>query len=184
MFSLVLAVLFVSAASLLLISIIVAYSRTGVPTVMASRAAQRIAAEVLAKHGARTVYELGSGKGDFALTLADQLPEAHVTGYEVSLLPYLYSQVFKRFHRAGKRVRFMLRDFKKVDLSDADAVVFYLMIHANKKLAPKLERELKPGTLVVSISFSIADWKPAEVIKAQNWSQTRILVYRMPVTHQ
>ncbi|MFO0705149.1 MAG: class I SAM-dependent methyltransferase [Candidatus Andersenbacteria bacterium] len=183
MVALALAVLLVTLSSALLLTIVIAYVRTGVPTVVSAKAAQEIAATVLAQHNARVIYELGSGKGDFALRLADHLPNARVRGIELSLMPYLFSQIWRRLHRAGSRVRFFLGDFRQVSLGDADAVMLYLMLHMNRKLAPKLIREMRPGSLVISISFSIADWEPVEVRKADNWGKTRVLIYRMPPTH-
>ena len=175
-----LAVLVVTISSLLLVLIVVAYFRTGVPTVVSAKAAQRMAADILAKRGAKHIYELGSGKGDFVFRLAGWLPRARIYGFELSPLPYLIAQLVRIFSRERARVRFFLRDFRKIDLRSADAVVFYLMIHANKKLAPKLERELKPGTTVLSVSFSVADWIPEQTLVADNFTKTRLHVFTMP----
>lgn len=184
MFSLVVTIIFMAALTALLILIVVAYFRTGVPTVVSPYAAQQLAITELKKHGANTIYELGSGKGDFVLRLAGGLPEAHVYGFELSAAPYLVSQVLRLFSSARHRVHFFMQDFRKIPLDTADAVVFYLMLHANKKIAPKLERELRPGTLVLSVSFSIADWVPEQTLIADNLTKTRLHVYRMPVKHK
>ena len=45
-------------------------------------------------------------------------------------------------------------DFFKHDLSQADVVNCYLLQSTNEKLEAKLLRELKPGTRVVSYSFT------------------------------
>jgi len=184
MLYLVPALLVVIASSVLLVFIVVAYFRTGVPTVVSAKAAQRLAAQVLAQRKAKRIFELGSGKGDFVIRLAQWLPETRVYGFEISPLPYLAAQLARLFSSARSRISFFLRDFRKVNLADADAVVFYLMIHANKKLAPKLEKELLPGTTVVSISFSVADWIPEQVLIADNFTKTRVLVFSMPPKHK
>ncbi|MFH0830816.1 MAG: class I SAM-dependent methyltransferase [Parcubacteria group bacterium] len=180
MLALVLTYLVITICSVLLLTIGVAYVRTGVPTVKSARAAQDLAASLLKKQGARRIYELGSGKGDFVLRLARLLPEAHIIGFEISLLPYLYAQIWRLVHPARKRVRFRLADFRCVPLGDADAVVCYLMPRINDKLAAKLANDLKPGTLVLSVSFSFSAWRPVQVLKANNWAKTRLYVYRMP----
>ncbi len=39
-------------------------------------------------------------------------------------------------------------------------VTLYLLTSLNLKLRPKLWRDLKPGTRIVSHSFDMGDWKP------------------------
>jgi len=53
-----------------------------------------------------------------------------------------------------------------VDLSDADIVTLYLSMSGNEKLKPKLERELKPNSRVVSLDIQIRDWTPLQVSEA------------------
>ena len=49
-----------------------------------------------------------------------------------------------------------------VDLSDATVVICYLLQETNDKLQEKFERELKPGTKVVSVAFEFKGWKVAK----------------------
>jgi hypothetical protein len=44
-------------------------------------------------------------------------------------------------------------------------VAIYLDPKVNLRLRPKLLRELKPGSRVVSNSFDMGDWKPDKVVK-------------------
>jgi hypothetical protein len=39
-------------------------------------------------------------------------------------------------------------------------VTLYLLTTINVKLRPKLQRELRPGTRVVSNTFDMGEWKP------------------------
>jgi trans-aconitate methyltransferase len=179
----ILELIFVGILLFVLISIVISYLRTGVPTVASARAAQRVVSTFLRdSFGSRQVriFELGSGKGDFVLQLARDLPDAQVTGYEISLPAFLLASILKRLSSVKKRVSFVLGDFRKINLSSADAVVMYLMPQANRKLAPKLMRELRAGTWVISVSFSFPMWVPHQVLQAQNFSRTRVFVYRMP----
>jgi hypothetical protein len=43
-------------------------------------------------------------------------------------------------------------------------VTLYLLPELNYKLRPKLWRELKPGTRIVSHQFDMGDWKPEKKI--------------------
>jgi hypothetical protein len=58
------------------------------------------------------------------------------------------------------RVTFRVEDLFVTDLHDATVVAFYLFPTVNAKLQPKLARELKPGTRVVSHEYGIGDWPP------------------------
>jgi hypothetical protein len=52
-----------------------------------------------------------------------------------------------------------------MDLSEATVVTLYLLPELNLKLRPKLFRELKPGTRVVSHDFDMGDWQPEKTVK-------------------
>jgi hypothetical protein len=48
-------------------------------------------------------------------------------------------------------------------------------------LRPKLERELKPGTRVVSLEFEIRGWKPVKVEKfTAHRHDYKIYLYEIP----
>jgi trans-aconitate methyltransferase len=177
-----LAVLIVAVSTFLLVTIAATFIRTGVPTIASAKAAQLLVADYLRKRRVARIYELGAGKGDFALRIADRNPQAQVDGFELSLAPFLISLLLKRLMPGGKRTRFHLADFHSVDLKDVDAVAMYLMPAPNKKLQPKLLREMKPGSIVASVSFSMPGWKPQQVIIAPNLSKTRTFFYHMPPT--
>jgi hypothetical protein len=43
-------------------------------------------------------------------------------------------------------------------------VTLYLLPSLNVKLMPKLMKELKPGTRIVSHAFDMGDWKPEQTL--------------------
>jgi hypothetical protein len=53
------------------------------------------------------------------------------------------------------------QDLFTADLSKATVITMFLLPEINRKLRPKL-LELKPGTRVVSNTFTMGDWKPDE----------------------
>ncbi len=164
----------------MLLSILISLLRTGVPTIASAKAAQKQVAEYLNKRGARLIYELGSGKGDFVFSLAKNMPKAKVVGLELSPVPFLVAKIRWFFSPNKERITFLLTDFNKVDLTDADGVAFYLMPGTLKKIKPKLQRELKKGSIVASISFSMSSWRPNSTLKAPNFSKTQSFIYEMP----
>jgi hypothetical protein len=52
-----------------------------------------------------------------------------------------------------------------MDLKDATVVTLYLLPDINLKLRPKLFRELKPGTRIVSHDFDMGEWKSEKTVK-------------------
>lgn len=105
------------------------------------------------------VYDLGAGDGRFVLTAARRY-QAKAVGFEISLLPYLVGLFRIRRARQGALASMRFQDFFHHDLSAADVIVCFLTPGAMAKLGPKLKRELKPGTRVVSFAFPIRDWTP------------------------
>ena len=57
-------------------------------------------------------------------------------------------------------VRFLNQDLFEADIHDATVVTRYLLPGINLKLKPKLWKDLKPGTRIVSHSFDMGDWQP------------------------
>ncbi len=111
------------------------------------------------------VYDLGAGDGRFLLTTARKF-RARGVGFEISLLPYVIGKI--RIALSGlPNVKLSYTDFFQVDLSTADVIVCFLTPMAMAKLKPKFERELKPGSRVVSYAFAVPDWTPTKKDKPQ-----------------
>lgn len=100
------------------------------------------------------VYELGSGDGEFILTAAKEFGAVKAIGIEIDYTRFLISMVRKKLGKFGN-VRFVRGDFKKINLSDATAVYFYLVPAVIERILPKLKKELKPGTRIVSLKYPI-----------------------------
>jgi hypothetical protein len=65
------------------------------------------------------------------------------------------------------RVKFIEQDLFKTDLKEASVVTLYLLPEVNLRLRPKLWRELRPGTRVVSHAFDMGDWKPEQTVEVE-----------------
>ena len=126
-----------------------------------------------------TVYELGSGWGNLALALARRFPDRPVVAYELSPLPWLVSRLWLRlFPQPNLTLR--RADFFKARLDQAALVVCYLYPGAMGRLAPKLERELAAGALVLSSCFAVPGWLPEASRRAGDQYGTKVFLYRMP----
>ncbi len=100
------------------------------------------------------VYELGSGDGEFILTAAHEFSAKKAVGIEIDPARYLVSKIRKKILKS-KKSEFVKKDFKKVNLSEATVVYFYLVPNVIKRLMPKLRKELSPGTRIVSYRYKV-----------------------------
>ncbi len=117
-------------------------------------------------------YDLGSGDGRVVREAARR--GAKATGFERAWSLVLWSRfvwwVVNLFRKRGKNIQksatgqaiFVSGNYLKADLSKADTIFCYLLPKAMVGLKEKFERELKPGTRVVSRAFKIHDWTPVE----------------------
>ena len=101
------------------------------------------------------VYDLGCGDGRVIITAARRYG-ARAVGFEIDPLRYVWCRFLVWLFRLGDRVQVVYGDFFKHDLSQADVVTCYLLQITNQKLEPKLLRELRPGTRVVSNTFTFS----------------------------
>jgi SAM-dependent methyltransferase len=99
------------------------------------------------------VYDLGCGDGRTIVTAARHYG-ARAVGIEIDPLRYLWCQVLITVLGLRRRVRVVYGSFYRRDLSEASVVTCYLLQSTNEKLEGKLKRELRPGTRVVSNSFT------------------------------
>jgi len=109
---------------------------------------------------ADVVYDLGSGDGRIVIEAARKYG---ARGLGVELDATLNKQARNSAAKAGvaDKVTFVEADFFKVDLSEATVVTLFLSPNINRRLQPKLQRELKAGARVVSHRFPMPpDWKP------------------------
>ena len=60
------------------------------------------------------------------------------------------------------RVQFVRRNLYATKISEATVVTMYLSTDINTRLEPKLRRELRPGTRIVSHQFRMGDWEPEQ----------------------
>ena len=79
----------------------------------------------------------------------------------------------------GDRVRFLNQDLFTSNISDATVVTLYLLPSLNLKLMPKLNKELKPGTRVVSHAFDMGDIKPD--IEPVNVNGRTVYFFTVPI---
>lgn len=114
----------------------------------------------LAKVGkSDVVYDLGCGDGRIVVRAASRFG---CRGVGVDLNPERVKEAKQNAVKAGvtQLTRFELGDVFEFDFSPATVVTMYLLPSVNLRLRPRLQKELKPGTRIVSHDFNMGDWTP------------------------
>ena len=117
----------------------------------------------LAKVGPNdVVYDLGSGDGRIPIAAVQTFKAKSAVGIDID--PQRIKEAGENLKKAavGDRVRFLNQDLFTTPIGEASVVTLYLLPSLNEKLMPKLQKELKPGSRVVSQSFSMGSQWPAD----------------------
>jgi SAM-dependent methyltransferase len=104
------------------------------------------------------VYDLGCGDGRIVITAAKTIG---ARGVGIDINPTRIGEAKENAKKAGveKMVRFEENDLFVADIREASVVTLFLLPEVNLKLRPKLLKDLKPGTRIVSNTFDMGDWK-------------------------
>jgi SAM-dependent methyltransferase len=105
------------------------------------------------------VYDLGCGDGRIVIAAAK---EYGAQGVGIDINPERIQEAEENARKAGvsKLVRFEENDLFDADIHEASVVTLFLLSSVNLKLRPKLLKDLKPGSRIVSNTFDMGDWKP------------------------
>jgi precorrin-6B methylase 2 len=106
------------------------------------------------------VYDLGSGDGRIIVEAA-RAYHARAVGVEADPLRVLFSRLVVALLHLKGQVRVIWGNFFHIDLSEATIVTLFLSQGTNQRLKSKLMAELRPGTRVVSYTWTFDDWVPA-----------------------
>lgn len=122
------------------------------------------------------VYDLGCGDGRFVVTAVQQFG-ARGVGIDIDPQRIAEARELAKHTKSEDKVRFIEGDLFETDISEATVVTLYLLTRLNLKLRPKLLKELKPGTRIVSHAFDMGDWKPEKTLQVAGSS---IFLWRVP----
>ena len=125
------------------------------------------------------VIDLGSGDGRTVITAAKR--GATAVGIEYN--PDMVELSKKNAAKEGitDKASFMKADLFETDLSKATVITMFLLPDINVRLRPKI-LDLKPGTRVVSNSFTMEDWEAdqTETISGECTSWCTALLWIVP----
>jgi hypothetical protein len=120
------------------------------------------------------VYDLGSGDGRLVIAAAREFG-ARGVGVEIDARLVQDSRESALKAGVADRTRFLWQDIFQADIAPATIVTLYLSPELNLKLRPKLLRELRPGTRIVSHDFGMGDWRPDRTLRAQGPTREHVL---------
>jgi phospholipid N-methyltransferase len=126
------------------------------------------------------LMDLGSGDGRTVITAAKRGARALGIEYNPDMV-----ELSKRNAEAEgvtSRAQFQKADLFQIDFSKATVVTMFLLPDINLKLRPKI-LNLKPGTRIVSNTFTMGEWQPDEtatVEKGCDGSWCNVLFWIVP----
>jgi SAM-dependent methyltransferase len=109
-------------------------------------------------------YLIDLGSGDGRTVIAAARRGVRALGIEYN--PQMVELSKRNAAKAGvaDRTTFVTADLFDSDLSKATVITMFLLPDINLRLRPKI-LDLKPGTRIVSNSFTMGDWKEDDVVK-------------------
>lgn len=141
----------------------------GVPFISLSKKQLRAVDENIKLKPDDRVVDLGCGDAR-VLRMFEKQGVKDLTGYEINFWAYLLAKIKNKLLKSKSKVYF--KNFKKVDLSKYNVIFCYLLDNYLNSLKQKFDKELKPGTKIISHSFSIKNWHKPEKIE-------KMFVYRV-----
>ncbi len=113
------------------------------------------------------IYDLGCGDGRIVVTAAAKFG-ARGTGIDINPERIKEAQENARNAGVSDKVRFKEQNLFDADFHDATVVTLYLLPDVNLRLRPRLLEQLKPGSRIVSHSFSMGDWKADKTVQIEH----------------
>ncbi|MEJ7714019.1 MAG: class I SAM-dependent methyltransferase [Pyrinomonadaceae bacterium] len=127
------------------------------------------------------LYDLGSGDGRIPIRAAQQYG---IRAVGIDIDPKMIAVAKNAAQQSGvaDKVSFRNENLFRAHIREATVVTLYLSDSLNLRLRPKLLRDLRPGTRIISHDFRMGDWKPEQTVKVPWHSLFRtIYVWTIPV---
>ncbi|HPC98440.1 MAG TPA: methyltransferase domain-containing protein [Bacteroidales bacterium] len=113
------------------------------------------------------LVDLGSGDGRTVITAAKR----GIKAIGVEFNPDMVALSYKNAEKEGVKgkVEFVNGDLFEYDFSKATVVTMFLLPDINLRLRPQI-LEMKPGTRIVTNTFTMGDWIPDDTARAEDES--------------
>jgi hypothetical protein len=174
---LIIEIILIACILIIAISIVLTSMKTGISPSPSSSKTFRAIVAATENSGTGPIVDLGSGWGTLVVALARKYPHRQVVGYELSLVPWLFSSIRKSVSGLDNLILYR-KDFLNADLSDASVLTCYLFPGGMVSLKDKLERDNISEVLIVSSTFALPSSRPIQVIRVKDIYRTPVYLYR------
>jgi hypothetical protein len=131
-----------------------------IPSVPSSRRLLNLVFDQIEFSPNATFIDVGSGGGRVVFKAAKHGLQSH--GYEISMLPYLWSLGAKLALQSKAQLHFA--NFFKADLRHAKYIYCYLFPETVLEVWEKIRRENPPGTYLITNTFNLKSEKPIKTL--------------------
>jgi precorrin-6B methylase 2 len=146
----------------------------GLPSVPTKEERIRTALKLVNLQPTEILYDLGAGDGRVLLIAAGEF-SAQAVGIEIGPIQCALIWLRSVTSGFGNHIQIKWGNYLKTDLSQADVVFLYATSKEVLKVASYLEKQMKPGSRLVSISADFPEWEPTTMNDRE-----LIFVYQMP----
>ena len=129
------------------------------------------------------VYDLGAGDGRILITAA-RTRGARGIGVELDPLRIADAMEDAGEARVEYLVDFIEENIFTADISEATVVTLYLLEAVNLQLRPRLLKELRPGTRILSHTFKMGEWRADEQLELRGDNMRGVNLYKWIVPAQ
>lgn len=150
--------------------------KTQVPLYLSSKQVNPALITLLPDNRQFSFVDLGSGCGGLLTNLSSTQKNGSFYGIESAPIPFLISKL-RSFFNSSCHIRW--GDFWEQDFSQYDVVYAYLSPVPMTSLWQKAKKEMRPGSLFISNTFTISGIKPDKSIKLNDFSNSTLYVWKI-----
>lgn len=143
-----------------------------------SKKAYHAMVQLINETGTGPIIDLGSGWGNFVIRIAKRYPNRQIVGYELSILPWLISTLFKRI-LGLKNLNLHRQNFYNANLPAASVIVCYLFPEAMDKIKHKLLLEQPEISFLISNNFALPLCQYDKIIQLDDFYRSPIYLYKI-----
>ncbi|MDI1308025.1 MAG: class I SAM-dependent methyltransferase [Methylotenera sp.] len=151
--------------------------RTQVPFFPSRPVVWHQVASIIPQESPVRLIDIGSGLGDMSMYMAKTRPDSQIEGIEIAPLPWMISYIRAKFRRSS--AKFILGNYQALDFAKYDVIFAYLSPAAMRLLWDKASKEMRSGTLLISLEFEIPD-VPETTRIPSNKNTPEIYVWQIP----
>jgi len=150
--------------------------RTQVPFFPSRPRVWQQVASIISQDSPVRLIDIGSGLGDMSMYMANTRPDSQIEGIEIAPLPWMISFIRAKLRRSS--AKFILGNYQSLNFANYDVIFAYLSPAAMRMLWDKASKEMRSGSLLISLEFDIPD-VPESMRISSNAGTPEIYVWKI-----